>query len=473
MDVKTYRAGSLQEALNRVREELGPDAAVLQTREVRSGWLGFGRREIEIVASADVRVPSRLPPRDVTPDEERPLAPPPRRRKARPVANESLDRTAPSQGATPLQGPASTPPLVEDPRAAFRAHLRRWDGEPSAVADLCGERTSDEAAPDVEFPWTTETKLRQTQPPFAPGATPTALERAPAERTPAEPWPKERAAEFEPARRLPAEPPTRAVEDLVRQLLAAEFPEGVARKLVETACDELRELNARETVALEAAALREFVIARLEQDLAVTGPIPVQSGRRRVVALVGPTGVGKTTTIAKLAAQYRLREAHSVGLVTVDTYRIAAVEQLRTYADILDLPLEVVSSPKEMHAALRRLTHCDLVLVDTAGRGPRDDVRLHELRAYLHEARVDDVHLVLASGASPSQLALASERFGVAGVTAVLLTKLDEAPALGCLYPWLSRLGLPLSYLATGQNVPQDLEPAEVAKFARRLLEHP
>src|SRR5260370_25268953 len=90
----------------------------------------------------------------------------------------------------------------------------------------------------------------------------------------------------------------------------------------------------------------------IEEEIHVTGPIRIVPGNRRLVALVGPTGVGKTTTIAKLAANFRLREKRRVGLITVDTYRIAAVEQLRTYADIIDLPMDVVSTPREMRQAV-------------------------------------------------------------------------------------------------------------------------
>ena len=113
------------------------------------------------------------------------------------------------------------------------------------------------------------------------------------------------------------------------------------------------------------------------------------------MALVGPTGVGKTTTIAKLAANFRLREKRRVGLITVDTYRIAAVEQLRTYADIIDLPMEIVSTPREMHQAVARMADLDLILMDTAGRSPRDEVKIQELKSMLAEAEPDEVHLVL------------------------------------------------------------------------------
>jgi flagellar biosynthesis protein FlhF len=186
-------------------------------------------------------------------------------------------------------------------------------------------------------------------------------------------------------------------------------------------------------------------------------------GRRSVVALVGPTGVGKTTTIAKLAAHYRLREQCRVGLITVDTYRIAAVEQLKTYAEIMDLPLEVVATPREMRAAVGRLADVDLVLIDTAGRSPRDAVRLNELRGLLAESQADEVHLVLSAVAGPDSIDIAAGAFSTVGVSALVLTKLDEAVSLDWLPVLLNRHRLPLSYTTNGQNVPDDIRPASAA----------
>jgi flagellar biosynthesis protein FlhF len=198
--------------------------------------------------------------------------------------------------------------------------------------------------------------------------------------------------------------------------------------------------------------------------------VVVQPGTRRLVALVGPTGVGKTTTIAKLAANYRLKEKHNVGLITVDTYRIAAVEQLRTYADIIDLPMQVVSTPREMREAVRRLESLDLILMDTAGRSPRDEIKIQELKSFLTEAAADEVHLVLSSVAGARTLEQTTERFASVGTTALILTKLDEATGLGNLLPLLRTSQLPLSYLTNGQNVPDDIETADTGRLARLVL---
>jgi flagellar biosynthesis protein FlhF len=185
---------------------------------------------------------------------------------------------------------------------------------------------------------------------------------------------------------------------------------------------------------------------------------------------VGPTGVGKTTTIAKLAANFRLKEKRKVGLITVDTYRIAAVEQLRTYADIIDLPMAVVSTPREMREAVTRMSDLEIILMDTAGRSPRDEVKIQELRALLFEAKADQVHLVLSAVGGAAGLKRTAEQFSPVGATALVLTKIDEAASLGNVLPLLRSSQLPLSYITDGQNVPDDIQIADQRRLARMVL---
>jgi flagellar biosynthesis protein FlhF len=207
----------------------------------------------------------------------------------------------------------------------------------------------------------------------------------------------------------------------------------------------------------------------IEDEIRTAGPIRASAGRS-VVALVGPTGVGKTTTIAKLAANFRLKEKRNVGLITVDTYRIAAVEQLRTYADIIDLPMEVVSTPREMREAVTRMSDLEIILMDTAGRSPRDEVKIQELRAMLAEAKADQVHLVLSAVGGAAALKRTAEQFAAVGVSALVLTKLDEATSLGSVLPMLRASKLPLSYVTDGQNVPDDIQVADATRLARMVL---
>ena len=377
MNVKTYRARNLQEALSLVRDDLGPEAAVLHTRDV-SGWGPLrwlrGGRHIEVTASLDVSVPSRLPSR---------------------VAELARTDAAHADVGT------------FDYRQRFREELNDQITDlQSMVEDLC-LRSHRSTAHDL----------------------PESLFR------------------------------------LFTDLIEADVGEDLAREMVERI---RAELPGEELIDL--VLVRARMARMIEAEIHVTGPIRVVPKQRRLIALVGPTGVGKTTTIAKLAANFRLREKRKVGLITVDTYRIAAVEQLRTYADIIDLPMEVVSTPKEMRAAVARLSEMDLILMDTAGRSPRDDIRIQELKTMLSEANADEVHLVLSSVGSASSLAKTAERFAEVGATALLLTKLDEAAGLGNLLPLLRASNLPLSYLTNGQNVPDDIQPADQRRLARLVL---
>jgi flagellar biosynthesis protein FlhF len=143
---------------------------------------------------------------------------------------------------------------------------------------------------------------------------------------------------------------------------------------------------------------------------------------------------------------------------------------LQTYADIIDLPMEVVSTPREMRAAINRLADLDLILMDTAGRSPQDDLRIQELKSMLNEAHPDEVHVVLSSVASTASMKQAAERFTEIGATSVLLTKLDETTGLGNILPVLRSSKLPISYITNGQNVPEDIASADRRKLARAML---
>lgn len=392
MEVKSFRARSMQEALQLVRRTLGADATLLQAREVRSGWLGWlpGARQVEVLASADVQAPCRLPPGGRPPED--------RLRSGLPAASALAERLGAAAEQLPLDG---------DYQARFRAAVHDVQTEPPSL-------------------------IEELSRPAARG----------------------------PVRNLP-ETAFRLFTDLVD----AELHEDQARELIERVCQAAGPRDLADPLVLKARLAR-----LLEEEIRVSGPLVIRPGERRIVAVVGPTGVGKTTTVAKLAANYRLRERRRVGLITVDTYRIAAVEQLRTYAEIIDLPMEVVATPRELRAAIDRLSGQELILVDTAGRSPRDEVKIQELKSLLGECRADEVHLVLSCVAGGHSLRRTAAQFAPLGVTALLLTKLDEANGLGGLLPLLRHTRLPVSYVTDGQNVPDDIAAADGRTLARMML---
>ncbi len=266
------------------------------------------------------------------------------------------------------------------------------------------------------------------------------------------------------AARAPAVPS--ALMDDYLALVEASVADEMARDLVERVGRRHpgEALSDREVVRRE---LCDYIAAMVPE----AGPIVAKRGARpRIVAMIGPTGVGKTTTIAKLAAHFKLREGRRVGLVTIDTYRIAAVDQLKTYADIIQVPLEVVMTPAELSAALERLNDCDIILIDTAGRGQNDAMRMEQLRQFLDVAKADETHLVLASNCTEAFLVQAVERFGRVGADRVVFTKLDEAVGFGVLLNVLRRFDKKLSYLTTGQDVPDDIEVGRARRVAELIL---
>jgi flagellar biosynthesis protein FlhF len=175
------------------------------------------------------------------------------------------------------------------------------------------------------------------------------------------------------------------------------------------------------------------------------------------VILIGPTGVGKTTTIAKLAGKLALIDKKKVGLLTVDTYRIGAVDQLKTYADILNLPFKVVLSIKDMEAAIENMKDCDVILIDTTGRSSKNVMQISELRAFVEKANSTSIHLVISCTTKEKDISAITEGFRELNYNNVIITKLDETTTYGSILNILEAAKEPLSYVTTGQNVPDDL----------------
>ncbi|HSW46085.1 MAG TPA: flagellar biosynthesis protein FlhF [Phycisphaerae bacterium] len=512
MNLRTYQGNSMAEALDKVKEDLGRDAVILHTRTVKRGGLwGVGARTVvEITASRDVR---DLPAAE---------------RRAMGVREARLEGTGAETAVGVQSRPAARviPPLQG---YAYRPpeSLRAGMGTPSATTDasdgLAGRRGGwnfgrlirPDAGEHEDFTrWAAglkdemneiRTMVRQLMNRPRAGGGPLAEE--PADAAPAQPREPETPAEL---------------QEYYTRLLQNAVADEVAREIIATARDRLADCRERiragvgdrvgDIVLNEKiqSKLRELIPAvmmeTVERMLPPPGPVEVEPGAGpKIVALVGPTGVGKTTTIAKLAAHFKLREGKRVGLITTDTYRIAAVDQLRAYADIMSLPLEVVLTPEELTQAIERLGPCDLILIDTSGRSHRDAQRLGDLKAFLEAVRMAvaeagkagqedagkrrkgrrtrakaagglpagvslEVHLLLSCACDQAQLLQVAERFSMLGVDRAVFTKLDEAVGLGVVLNVARRLDMQLSYLTTGQDVPDDIEVGHRRSIAERLL---
>lgn len=202
------------------------------------------------------------------------------------------------------------------------------------------------------------------------------------------------------------------------------------------------------------------------------GPVVDDRRRPRIIVLVGPTGVGKTTTIAKLAARAKINERKRVGLITLDTFRIAAVDQLEKYAQIIGLPLVVARNPRELETAVRefRSKQADLVFIDTAGRSHRDELKMAELREFLTVLPDAEVHLVLSTTTHSKTIMSIANRFATIGFHKIILTKIDETVSFGSFVHALLSIGRPVSFISDGQNVPDDIMASDPERLVDLVL---
>lgn len=265
------------------------------------------------------------------------------------------------------------------------------------------------------------------------------------------------------ARKQGTGPASATVTELFeRRLVRNGVRESAARALASRMGMELRREPGsgigREPAALARALRHEMMFA------------PPVGDRTRVAALVGPTGVGKTTTIAKLAARAALIDGRQVGLVSLDHYRVGGVEQLQRYAELTGVPMEVASDGPGLERALSRLSRAELVLIDTAGRSPRDLPAFEQLSSCLAGAQEPiEVYLCVPAAMRHQELSLLGRQQAVLEPTRMISTKVDEA--IGCegIVAAHGTTGLPLAYLTTGQRVPEDIERATPELLASLL----
>lgn len=254
--------------------------------------------------------------------------------------------------------------------------------------------------------------------------------------------------------------------ELYLNLIEAGVEKETARRLIYALHDQAGD------GAADRHALKRRLFRILVSSLAAPAPLRL-SGGRRVAVLVGPTGVGKTTTIAKLASYFKLIENRKVALMTLDTYRIGAEAHLRTYAQILDVPFYAVYTPQDLGFRLRALAAMDLVLVDTAGRGAYDRDGILALQGLLAQipAAEREVHLLVAATTKSEDAATVVSQFSCLRPDKFIFSKIDETASLGNLYNLRMHADIPAAYFTTGQRVPEDIEIAYPRKFARLVMQ--
>lgn len=217
--------------------------------------------------------------------------------------------------------------------------------------------------------------------------------------------------------------------------------------------------------------LRRRLADKLQPWLLGEPVIAAVRDKPRVITLVGPTGVGKSTTLAKLAAGSVQRGQASVALITLDTYRVGAADQLRAFADLLQLPCRVAHDGASLASAVGAMQDRDMIFIDTAGCAPGDQIMLGRLRLAMQHVRHHEIHLVLSAPLRLQDALRLAEDYRSLGADRLILTKLDETQAIGAMWEIPARLQLPLAYVTDGQTIPDDLEAVEAMKAAQRVID--
>ncbi len=208
----------------------------------------------------------------------------------------------------------------------------------------------------------------------------------------------------------------------------------------------------------------------LVQRLGTSSAARPVEGKQTVILLMGPTGVGKTTTLVKLAGRYMLQEGKSVGIINTDTYRVAANEQLKTYAEIMGIPMATVYKPDEMADAKKRLSDRQVILIDTAGKSSYDEGYREDMRMTIEQSCADEVLLLISAATGYRVVKETVTNYSFAREYKLVVTKVDEVRTLGSILNITTLANKPVVYLTTGQTVPDDIESVDARKIANNLI---
>jgi len=468
MKVKRYVVNALPEALPMIRSELGSDAVILNTKEIRvGGFLGlFGKKRMEVIAAVEAGAGGAPKPAS-TPARPSGAASPARTQsalaqvQAQAAAAKAASAAAAAKSmmteASSLQPQASISHATANyAAAAIRASLQQ---EPSST-------TSNETVDDMNSVASQKTSEDRTP----------LTASAPSNNVPSRSTVKqdELLAEMKDMKqwfiRMTKDQQAAQQPEAVRALRARLEEQEVHNDIIDGLLTELVASFAnRDTDTIGRDEVWQAAEKLLDSKLAASESEGIRP-ETRVVHFVGPTGVGKTTSIAKLAAEQSLKGGRKVGFITADTYRIAAVDQLRTYATILNLPLEVVFSPAEVTRAFKALADRELVFMDTAGRNFRNELYVSEVNSLLQSGERSETYLVLSLTGKFKDMSTVAEHFGKYGVEKALFTKQDETSTYGAILNLVVQQGIKPAYIAYGQNVPDDIKQFHVGSYIKQLL---
>lgn len=433
MQLKTFNAPDVSTALALIKEELGPDAVIISTRETggRKGLGLFKRGGVEITAAIDAdTAPSRVIPTTR-------------------LATKAYNRTR--SDVVELNSSPATAVLKEatkeesSPRESVLFYVRPLREEIRTLSDCVASMRSEmdcngkpvSNVTDISRMRGELSELRHMMGQMAESRREPLVANLP-----------------EPLRAITM----RLADSGVKIEIIREGLERLGRDLTPGQLDDQKFVN-------------ECVLSELKRHISVSSTLKSSDRRAQVVSLVGPTGVGKTTTVAKLAGQHIAANRDSrVALMTLDTFRVGAINHLKIFGDMLGLPVHVAKSASELDTLIRRHLDHDLILIDSAGGNQKDTALLEELRVLIGANPLIETHLCVSATTKGRDLRDILDRFAPLAIEKLIFTKTDETNSGGSLYNFLTHSGKPLAYVTNGQHIPSDIEVAEKDAFCRWVL---
>lgn len=432
MKVKRYVGETAQEAMQKVKSDLGRDAIILNTRKIRrKGIAGiFSKPLIEVVATIDTDINSRVAPKPAP----APVSSMVQNKNAQEYDAPSFISELQSNMKQNLQqGGYSTGrgiSLAADEEIQLHQPIKPTPAEVQEVSNIVSKDLGEEFSPD---------QIGEI---------------------------KNMLNKVYDAVKLDYE--SSKLSDISKKLLAQLERNEVERVIINDLKEDIIEQLTLEEQQNE-KLVRSTVYSILDKYIKDPEPYAVNKNNK-VIIFIGPTGVGKTTTLAKLAANMVLNEKKKVGLITSDTYRIAAVEQLKTYSEIIGVPLSIIYSPSEINKAIRNYDDKDVILVDTAGRSHKDQYQLMELKSILKANINFEIYLAISATTKFTDCVEIIKSYSFLDDYKLLFTKLDETSSVGILLNVAYVTKKPISYITTGQSVPDDIEIADKEKIINSLM---
>jgi flagellar biosynthesis protein FlhF len=415
MRIKKFEAETLQEALAKIKRDFGPEAVILHTKKYKRGGIFgvFGRETTEVTAGIDINI-------------DRP-------------------RQQQQQQAATYEKPSPQPPAMQP---QYKTQLSQQQQRPQIPAQPRLEPMVQVYNRVEDISLKNDTLARE----LSEGKVSLSGSLRPV---------RENSGSTSSGPALKS-----GIGRIQKMLIDNGVEESLVYRTLQNINSQLTDTQINNKVFIE-----QYLYDYISNMVQVSGPIKTTPGTSKVVAFIGPTGVGKTTTIAKLAAKYALIEGKSVVMITADTYRIAADLQLKKYGEIMGIPVEIVLTPADFKKVINKHLDKDLIFFDTAGRSPRNRQHLAELKEFLEVHSPIETHIVISAVTKYFDALGIINNFGMVPIHRMLFTKLDETKNYGMLLNLsVGSGGIPISFLTVGQNVPDDLEVADPKVISRLVI---